>query len=114
MLGPALAALPAPARLVGTGGPATILARVAGGMADFDRDHIESISLDRAMVDGLVTRFWNLPLAGRKFITGLPPNRADVMLFGVAIYAGILEQFGFATMSVSTRGLRFGALLDTP
>ncbi|HVY68931.1 MAG TPA: Ppx/GppA phosphatase family protein [Verrucomicrobiae bacterium] len=115
VLGPALAVLPGGRpNLVGTGGPATILARVAGVMIDFDRERIESIRLDRPAVEEMMARFWRLPLAERKQITGLPANRADVMLFGVAIYAGILEQFGFSEMTVSTRGLRFGALLDFP
>jgi len=39
------------------------------------------------------------------------PNPADVILTGAAIYESIMEQFGFEEMSVSTRGLRYWALL---
>jgi exopolyphosphatase/guanosine-5'-triphosphate,3'-diphosphate pyrophosphatase len=48
----------------------------------------------------------------RRTLVGLPPNRADVVLMGVAICEAVMEQFGFAELSVSTRGLRFGAVLE--
>ena len=41
---------------------------------------------------------------------GLPPKRADVILFGAAIYEAVMESFGIATLRVSTRGLRFAAV----
>jgi exopolyphosphatase/pppGpp-phosphohydrolase len=34
-----------------------------------------------------------------------------VILTGVAIYEAVMEQFGFAELRVSTRGLRFGAVM---
>ena len=33
---------------------------------------------------------------------------------GVAIYEAVMQQFHLSELYVSTRGLRFGALLDTP
>lgn len=101
-------------RLVGTGGATTILARMEAGMTGFDRHGIEDVRLERDRVEEWLRKLWSMPLATRKQITGLPPNRADVILFGVAIYAGIMVEFGFAELSVSTRGLRFGALMDAP
>jgi exopolyphosphatase/pppGpp-phosphohydrolase len=35
-----------------------------------------------------------------------------VILTGVAIYESIMEQFGFKDLIVSTRGLRYWALLQ--
>jgi exopolyphosphatase/guanosine-5'-triphosphate,3'-diphosphate pyrophosphatase len=64
----------------------------------------------RAWVD----RLWSLPLAERRKIPGLPPPRADVMLTGAAIYEAVMQQFKFAGLRVTTRGLRFAALLDDP
>ena len=56
-------------------------------------------------------RLWGLPLEERKQIIGLPNNRADVILTGAAIYE-VMEQFGFDELRVSTRGLRFAAVMD--
>ena len=53
-----------------------------------------------------------MPLAERKLIPGLPRLRADVILTGVLIYGAVMEIFGFKHLCVSTRGLRFAAVMD--
>jgi exopolyphosphatase/pppGpp-phosphohydrolase len=55
---------------------------------------------------------WKLPLEARKEITGLPKLRADVILTGVLIYEVVMEEFGFKQLRISTRGLRFAAVMD--
>lgn len=105
---------PGAVRLIGTGGTSTILARVRAGLDGFDRERIEGVRLANDDVRREALRFWSLPLAARRKIVGLPPNRADVILIGVAIYVAIMERFAFSELGVSTRGLRFGALLDPP
>jgi exopolyphosphatase/guanosine-5'-triphosphate,3'-diphosphate pyrophosphatase len=101
-------------RLVGTGGTAAILARMENGMNDYDRERIEATRLSLKKVRGWVERLWSLPLAERREITGLPRERADVMLTGAVIYEAVMEAFGFAELRVSTRGLRFAAVMDGP
>ena len=59
-----------------------------------------------------VEHLWSLPLAERQQIVGLPKKRADVILTGAAIYEAVMEQFGFGELRVSTRGLRFAAVMD--
>ncbi len=98
-------------RLVATGGTASILARVLLQTTEFDREKIESRRLSREWVSQWRNAVWRIPLAERKKIIGLPPNRADVILGGVAILAAVMEELDFESMTVSTRGLRFGALL---
>lgn len=99
-------------RLVGVGGTATVLARMQQEMDDYDRERIEAARLSRAQLRRWVERLWSLPLAERKRITGLPPERADVILTGAATYAAAMEMFGFDTLRVSTRGLRFAAVRE--
>lgn len=107
-----LASEPGAVQLVGTGGTATILARIEAQLGNYDRERIESVRLSREQVALHLKRLWRLPLAERKHIVGLPQERADVILTGVAIYDAVMEQFGFAELRVSTRGLRFAAVLD--
>ena len=99
-------------RLVGTGGTTTILARMEAQMADFDRDRIEAVRLSAAGVRTHVERLWSLPLAGRKQVVGLPSKRADVILTGAVIYETVMEELGFTELRVSTRGLRFAAVMN--
>jgi exopolyphosphatase/guanosine-5'-triphosphate,3'-diphosphate pyrophosphatase len=98
--------------LVGTGGTTTILARMEGGLEEYDRQRIEATRLSRDRMEYYVSWLWSLPLTQRREIVGLPQNRADVILTGVAIYAAVMEQFGFSELHISTRGLRFAAVMD--
>jgi exopolyphosphatase/guanosine-5'-triphosphate,3'-diphosphate pyrophosphatase len=100
--------------LVATGGTASVLAMMELGLTRFDRNQIEGVALDAARVTDWTARLWALPLAARREITGLPPERADIILFGVAIFEAIMGAFALTPLRVSTRGLRFGALLEAP
>lgn len=101
-------------RLVGTGGTTTILARMEKKLVDFDRSRIEGTVLSRSLVLETMVHLWSLPLSGRRKLAGLPANRADVIIMGVAIYEAVMQHFNLPELYVSTRGLRYGALLDLP
>jgi exopolyphosphatase/guanosine-5'-triphosphate,3'-diphosphate pyrophosphatase len=99
-------------QLVGTGGTTTILARIQHQLADFDRDKIEGARVTSAEVKEWMVQLWSLSLKDRQQIIGLPPKRADIIPMGVAIYEAVMEHFEFPDVYVSTRGLRFGAVMD--
>jgi exopolyphosphatase/guanosine-5'-triphosphate,3'-diphosphate pyrophosphatase len=99
-------------RLVGTGGTTSILARMEKKLDRFDREKIERTVLSFEQVVAHRKNLWKLPLAERKEIPGLPKLRADVILTGVVIYETVMEEFGFKQLRVSTRGLRFAAVMD--
>lgn len=99
--------------LIAVGGTASILGCMEARLEVFDRVQLESTRLSLDQVRWHLNRLWSQPLAVRKKIIGLPPNRADVILTGVVIYEAILDCFGFEELRVSTRGLRFGALIDS-
>ena len=101
------------ALLVGTGGTATILARIQGRLGKFQRERIEGMRLTLDQVRAHVEQLWNLPLAERKEIIGLPRKRADVILTGVVIYEQVMENLGYSELRVSTRGLRFAAVMES-
>lgn len=99
-------------RLVGSGGTAAILACMELAIEDYDRSRIEAARLSCDAVSRWVERLWRVPLKERQRIPGLPPNRADVILTGAAIYEALMEQLGFAELRVSTRGMRFAAVMQ--
>ncbi len=100
-----------PMQLAGTGGTATLLARMELKSERFDRDQIEATRLSLKRIQQNLNDLWSMPLSQRKEIPGLPKTRADVILTGVLIYACVMEEFGFSELRVSTRGLRFAALM---
>lgn len=98
--------------MVGTGGTPPILGAIQLQLPTFDRDRLESLRLSRAEVQGLHERLWRLSLAERRRLPGLPENRADVILMGASIVEGVMREFGFDQLRISTRGMRFAALMD--
>lgn len=98
--------------LVGTGGTASVLASLETGLSKFDRRKIEDTRLGAERVRQWVERLWSLPLVERRQIPGLPLPRADVMLPGAAIYEALMECFHFDELRITTRGLRFAAVME--
>ncbi len=98
-------------RLIGTGGTATILARIRAGLTEFNRGKIEEVTLRLHEIQAETERQWTMTLEERKAIPGMPAKRADVILTGVAIYEAVMEVLQFGEFQVSTRGLRYGAVL---
>jgi exopolyphosphatase/guanosine-5'-triphosphate,3'-diphosphate pyrophosphatase len=111
-LAPALENESGEIQLVGTGGTSSILARIESKLDHFDREKIDRTSLSFEQVVGHRQHLWKLPLAERREIPGLPKPRADVILTGVLIYEAVMEEFGFNELRVSTRGLRFAAVME--
>ena len=107
-----LETLGSPLQLVGTGGTTSILGRMALQLATFDRAAIESVQLSLDGIRGLRDQLWALPVAERQKLPGLPANRADVILTGVAIYTAVMEVFEIPQLNISTRGLRFAAVRE--
>src|SRR5262249_52375187 len=99
-------------QLAGTGGTASILARMELKLNSYDRAFIGRGSVTLERVPWHVEHLWSLPLAARQKASGLPPDRADVILTGVLIYEAIMQEFGFSALRVSTRGLRFAAVAE--
>jgi len=101
-----------PVQLVGTGGTTSILARMEAQLDDYDRERIEATRLSLERVRWHCEHLWRLPLLQRQDIVGLPRKRADVILAGVVIFEAIMESLGFRELRVSTRGLRFAAVMS--
>jgi exopolyphosphatase/guanosine-5'-triphosphate,3'-diphosphate pyrophosphatase len=100
--------------LAGVGGTATILACMEAQLRTFDRQRIEETRLSAERLTWYADRLWGLPLGERERLPGLPKNRADVVLMGVAIYEAVMRQFHLEELRVSTRGLRFAAVMSAP
>ncbi|MSU43274.1 MAG: hypothetical protein EXS22_04425 [Pedosphaera sp.] len=108
---PALAAAGGVSSLVGAGGTPVFLLRVLVGRGDLSFSELDHGRLSREQVESVTARLWSLPLAARQRLPGLPANRADVILFGAAIFWVLMRQFGFTELRPTLRGVRFGALL---
>jgi exopolyphosphatase/guanosine-5'-triphosphate,3'-diphosphate pyrophosphatase len=53
-----------------------------------------------------------MTLEERQNIPGLPPDRADIIVAGAAVYLFAMESLQAHELTTSTRNLRYGALLE--
>jgi len=91
-------------RMIGTGGTITTLARIEGRKIDHAK-------ISRGKLLELVQRLEAMPLAQRKKVPGLPPDRADIIVAGGAVFLAAMGVLGANEITVSIRNLRHGALL---
>jgi exopolyphosphatase/guanosine-5'-triphosphate,3'-diphosphate pyrophosphatase len=91
-------------KLVGTGGTGITLARIGHGNADHT-----TISQDE--MRALLTSLHAMSLEERRNIPGLPPDRADIIVAGAAVYLFAMESLQAHELTTSVRNLRYGALL---
>ena len=108
---PKLGGLPLPETLIGAGGTPVFLSRILNERDDLGVNEIESLRLSLPEVQSITQQLWKMPLAERSELAGLPANRADVILFGAAIYEAVMMRCGFGELRPTLRGVRYGALL---
>ena len=97
---------------MGMGGAVTNLAAVKHGLAVYDHDVVQGTVLDRAEIDRQIELYRARDAGERRQITGLQPNRAEVILAGACIVRTVLAKLGRDSLTVSDRGLRHGVLVE--
>jgi len=100
-----------PQLLIGAAGTITTLAAIAQRLPVFEPKKIDGYWLSRGQVEDMLEMLAVLPLARRRQVPGLRPERADVIVAGALILETFMAEFGFDRMLVSQRGLRYGYLL---
>ncbi len=101
----------AAAVMIGSGGTFTNLADMAQVERDGKITHTRDLTLSRAELARLLARLRETPLAARRQITGLNPQRADIIVAGVAAVARLARRLGTERILVNDRGVRDGVLL---
>jgi exopolyphosphatase / guanosine-5'-triphosphate,3'-diphosphate pyrophosphatase len=106
------AELPAlePNDAIGVAGTVTTLAALELGGHDLQRVH--GYRLTREAVGAQLERLASLPLAERRQLPGLEPERAPVIVGGVVVVREVLDRYGLDGLDASERDLLHGAALE--
>jgi exopolyphosphatase / guanosine-5'-triphosphate,3'-diphosphate pyrophosphatase len=97
-------ALQQPQRWVGVGGTFTTAAALAQGIPWDDRKRIHGYPLTREQVTAVMERLAAMPLAQRMELPGLQPQRADIIVHGMAILVCLMEELDIESITVSEYG----------
>ncbi len=112
-LSAALASVPFPdtgALVVGVAGTVTTLYAVANAIAPYEAARVHGGWLSRETLADTRLRLASLPLAERRALPGLQPERADVIIAGAVLLEAALDHLGATGTRVSDHGLRWGLL----
>jgi exopolyphosphatase/guanosine-5'-triphosphate,3'-diphosphate pyrophosphatase len=99
-------------RGIGVAGTVTSLAALDLGLVEYDADRVHGHRLSREGVAGQLERLAALPLAERREVPGLEPERAPVIVAGAAILLEVMRHLGLQAIEVSERDLLDGAALE--
>jgi exopolyphosphatase/guanosine-5'-triphosphate,3'-diphosphate pyrophosphatase len=104
--------LPSEVFVVGTAGTATTLAAVELAMTTYDPDRVTGLHVSRERVEDRLVTLARATVAERKTMAGIEPQRADVIVAGIAIYARVLERVDARELITCDRGIRWGLAFE--
>lgn len=96
---------------IGVAGTVTTLAALDLGLSEYDPERIHGHFLGAAAVGEQLARLASLPLAERRQVPGLEPERAPVIVAGAVILREVLAAYGLDGLEVSERDILHGAAL---
>jgi len=108
----------APQMMIGTGGTLTTLAGVTlhqqrGPLwAQEGGSGVRGLEIQRSEFRHLLERLRKMPVSDRAKVPGLPAERADIIVAGVAIADLLMKRLGVNELRVHDRGIRDGLLLE--
>ena len=100
-------------RLIGVGGTVTTLAAMAQRLVPYDHDRVHGSRLTAAEVGRLLETLRGLPLADRRGLPGLQPERADVIIAGTLVVRCVLGSLRCDAITASEADLLW-ALVAVP
>jgi exopolyphosphatase/guanosine-5'-triphosphate,3'-diphosphate pyrophosphatase len=98
---------------IAVAGTATSLAAIDQGLDPYDPARVHGYRLSVSACERMLATLAALPLAERREVTGLHPDRAPTIVAGAAILVESMRAFGLDAMEASEADILHGAALAT-
>ncbi|MDD2709337.1 MAG: Ppx/GppA phosphatase family protein [Verrucomicrobiae bacterium] len=99
-------------RLIGTGGSISVSMAVHLHFFSTRNPAVHGAKFTLSELHSLLDTLRRMTQAQRILIENLSPKRADIIVAGLSLFAAAMETFKMGELTVSLRGLRYGALSD--
>jgi exopolyphosphatase / guanosine-5'-triphosphate,3'-diphosphate pyrophosphatase len=96
---------------VGVAGTITSIAALALGLQEYDRERVHGFRLTAQALDEQLARLASVPVAERRKLRPLDPERAPVIVAGAVIAREALRFFGVDVLEISEHDILDGAAL---
>lgn len=94
------------------GGTATNLAAIDSGIESYDPDRVEGYVLYKQNIENILNMFLKMPIAERRLIPGLQPERADMIPAGTQIILSIMEMLDLSYITVKESDILKGIIIN--
>ncbi len=98
--------------LLGTGGSICTAAAVDMALPSLGNSHVHGYTMTRETMTEMAEKLRSMRNNRRLDLHGMPRKRADIIVAGVALFAVAMRVFDARLITVSTRGLRYGLLMQ--
>jgi exopolyphosphatase/guanosine-5'-triphosphate,3'-diphosphate pyrophosphatase len=98
-------------RGIAVAGTATSLAAIAQRLEPYDPERVHGYVLDAGECRRILAHLASLPVAQRREVPGLHPDRAPTIVAGAVIFAEVLSLFGLEQIEISEHDILRGAAL---
>ncbi len=96
---------------IGVAGTITTLAALDLGLSEYDPELVHGHMIRAVGIDEQLARLAAVPLAERRRVPGLEPERAPVIVAGAVIVREVLRSYGLEAVEASERDILHGAAL---
>lgn len=97
--------------IIAVAGTPTSLAILDLGLTSFDKQQVDGHVLSADAVAYWTDRLLMMSQQERSLLPGIDPNRVDILPAGALILDQSLKELGYASCTVSVKGLRYGAMM---
>ena len=101
-----------PKAAIGVAGTITSIAALGLGLEEYDAEQVHGHVVSAAGARAQLERLASLPLAKRRELPALDPERAPVIVAGAVILAEVLSHFGLPSIEASEHDILDGAALE--
>ena len=101
-----------PQSAIGVAGTITSIAALDLGLSEYDPEQVEGHRLSRDGIRTQLERLASIPLAERREVPALDPDRAPVIVAGTVILGEVLDRFGLDGLEASEHDILDGAALE--
>ncbi len=101
-----------PLGIAGVGGTITTMAAMEQRLSQYDPERVHGYRLSWRSVDRLAGELAAIPVAERRCLPGLQPERADIIVAGALVLQHLLARAGVRSIIVSEADLLWALALD--
>jgi len=97
--------------LIGVAGTVTTLGAIVLGLDKFDAGKVDGLTITITEIENVLSRLIPMPIEELYGMGDYMTGRADIVIPGILILKCFMKKFGFSSVKVSIKGLRYGVFL---